>query len=124
MAVPILRFGTVAVASLQSELTDSDWRALQMDLLASTTVARVGSVVIDVSGMDVVDSYAARTLASTGSMLRMRGVRTLVAGIHPDVAIAMVRLGLTLSDVTTCLDLEAAFAALGIRQVPAAGRHV
>ncbi len=112
MAVPILRLGETVVASIQSELTDGEWDQLQSDLLAVTKQRPTYGAVIDVTGMDLVDSFAGRTLHSTAAMLRLRGVRTVIAGIHPDVAVSMVRLGLALSDVTTSLDLEDGLALL------------
>lgn len=107
MHVPLLRIGDNLIASIQSELTDGEWDRLQADLLAMTKGNRlVRGAVIDVTGMSVVDSFAGRTLGATAAMLRLRGVRTVIAGIHPDVAVSMVRLGLGLSDVSTSLDLE------------------
>lgn len=112
MPVPILRLGENVVASIQTELTDREWHQLQADLLDVTTRRRVRGAVIDVTGMEVVDSFAGRTLGSTAAMLRLRGVRTIIAGIHPDVAVSMVRLGLGLSEVATSLDLEDGLALL------------
>ena len=120
MPVPILHLGETVVASIQTELTDGEWDQLQSDLLAVTKARRVHGAVIDVTGMEVVDSFAGRTLHSTAAMLRLRGVRTVIAGIHPDVAVSMVRLGLGLADVATSLDLEDGLALL-VRQ-QAAGR--
>lgn len=112
MPVPILRLGDNVVASIQSELTDGQWERLQSNLLSLTTTTRVRGAVIDVTGMEVVDSFAGRTLGATVAMLRLRGVRTVVAGIHPDVALSMVRLGLGLPEVATALDLEDGLALL------------
>lgn len=112
MPVPILRLGENLVASIQAELTDRQWNQLQANLLNMTTVRRVRGAVIDVTGMEVVDSFVGRTLGSTAAMLRLRGVRTVIAGIHPDVAVSMVRLGLGLTDVQTSLDLEDGLALL------------
>lgn len=112
MAVPILRLGETVVASIQTELTDREWSELQSDLLIVTTQRRVRGAVIDVTGMEVVDSFAGRTLGSTAAMLKLRGVSTVIAGIHPDVAVSMVRLGLGLSEVQTSLDLEDGLALL------------
>lgn len=112
MSVPILRIGENLIASLQAELTDRQWNELQSNLLQMTTTRRVRGAIIDVTGMEVVDSFAGRTLSATAAMLRLRGVKTVIAGIHPDVALSMVRLGLGLSDVSTSLDLEDGLALL------------
>lgn len=112
MSVPLLRLGENVVASIQAELTDGEWDQLQTDLLGMTKRAPIRGAVIDVTGMAVVDSFAGRTLGATAAMLRLRGVRTVIAGIHPDVAVSMVRLGLGLADVPTSLDLEDGLALL------------
>ncbi len=112
MPIPILRQGKVLIAALQAELTDSTWAALTETLLKEATGARSKGLVVDVSRMEILDSYAGRTLSSLAKMMRLRGVSTVVVGIQPDVAMAMVQLGLHLEGAQTSLDLDEALALL------------
>jgi rsbT antagonist protein RsbS len=112
MPVPILRQGRNLIAALQSELTDSTWAGLAELLLRRATEARSKGLVVDVSRMEVVDSYAGRTLSNIAKMMKLRGVATVVVGIQPDVAMAMVQLGLHLEGAQTSLDLDEALALL------------
>ena len=106
MSVPVLELRGLLIASLRGDLDDTDWVALRDTLLRRVGSAPARAVVIDVTGMDVLDSYAGRLLAGTAQALRLRGARTVVAGIQPGVAFAMVQLGMDLRGVTTALDLE------------------
>lgn len=105
-SVPILRQGTTLIATIQQEMTDSDWKGFQRELLAVAGDVRARGAIIDVSSMDILDSYAGRAVSSLANMLRFRGVVAVVVGIQPDVALAMVQLGLQLEGVSTALDLE------------------
>lgn len=73
---------------------------------------RSRGIIVDVTALDVMDSFAVRTLRALEQILRMRGARTVIVGIQPDVALAMVKLGLTLGDTETALDLEEGLALL------------
>src|ERR671924_430773 len=106
MRVPILKQGNVLIASVQSVLSDDDLLQLRDDLVVMAGQSRSRGVVIDVTALDVLDSYAARTLSTIARMLKLRGAETVIVGIQPDVAFAMVQLGLTLDGVATALDLE------------------
>ena len=106
MAVPILKQGPNLVASIQGALTDQDLVQLSEDLSERVGRHRSRGVVIDVSALDVMDSFATRTIRSIAQMTRLRGASTVIVGIQPDVAFAMVQLGLTLDGVATALDLE------------------
>src|SRR5581483_12171527 len=108
MGVPILKQGDCLIASIQSTLTDLDWRDLQEELLVRVGKLRSRGIIVDVTALDVLDSFATRTLRSIVDACRLRGARTVLVGIQPDVALAMVRLGLTgrFQDVATALDLE------------------
>ena len=106
MAVPILKQGRCLIASVQEALRDTDLEELRDDLLDRVGRLRSTGVVIDVTAVDVMDSFATRTLRGTAAMLRLRGADTVIVGIQPSVALAMVQLGLTLSEVPTALDLE------------------
>lgn len=106
MAVPILKHGDVLIASIQADLSDRDLAELQDDLAQRVGRLRARGVVIDVTALDVLDSFATRTLRGIAYAARLRGAATAVVGIQPEVAFAMVQLGLALDGVLTGLDLE------------------
>jgi rsbT antagonist protein RsbS len=106
VAVPILKHGNVLIASIQAELSDRDLADLQEDLAQRVGRQRAHGVVIDVTALDVLDSFATRTLRGIAYAARLRGAATVVVGIQPEVAFAMVQLGLSLDGVLTGLDLE------------------
>src|SRR2546430_11060479 len=81
-------------------------------LLQPAVVSRSRAVVVDIAAMDVMDSFASRTLREIALMIRLRGAETVIVGIQPEVAFAMVQLGLTLEGVGTALDLEEGLAFL------------
>jgi rsbT antagonist protein RsbS len=112
VAVPILKQGATLIASIQAALSDNDLVQLRDDLAAQVGKYRARSLIIDVTALDVIDSFAARTLRNIAHTARLRGAQTVVVGIQPDVAIAMVQLGLTLEGVHTALDLEEGLALL------------
>ena len=107
---------------MQAALTDADLIGLQNGLLDEAQRRRCQGVIVDVTALDVMDSFSTRTLQSLAAMLRLRGVETVIAGIQPDVAMAMVRLGLTMPDVRTALDLDEGLAYLQAKQQGSAGR--
>ena len=113
MAVPILKEGDVLIASIQSALSDVDLVVLRDALVEQVSNYRTRGVIVDVTALDVVDSFASRTLRDLAHMIRLRGAQTVIVGIQPDVAFAMVQLGLTLEDIPTALDLEEGLAFLG-----------
>ncbi len=106
MEVPILKQGDYLIATIQAALTDADLIKLQDALVAQVGKYRSKGVIIDVTALDVMDSFATRTLRSLAHMVRLRGSETVICGIQPEVAFAMVQLGLTLEGITTTLDLE------------------
>lgn len=106
MSVPILRHGSVLIASIQVAQTDDDLLKLRDRLSQMVGQDRAKGVVIDVTAFDVLDSFATRTLRDIAYGSRLRGARTVVVGIQPDVAFAMVQLGLDLGAVSTALDLD------------------
>ncbi len=112
MAVPVLKQGDYLIASIQSILSDADLLELRDDLAERVGRFRSRGVIIDVTVLDVIDSFATRTLRAIAHMLQLRGARTVIVGIQPDVAFAMVQLGLTLEGVGTALDLEEGLAYL------------
>lgn len=106
MTVPILKQGSVLIASIQVALADADLLALRDKLMEQVGRYRSKGVVIDVTALDVLDSFGTRTLQGMTHAIRLRGARAVVVGIRPDVAFAMVQLGLSLKGVETALDLE------------------
>jgi rsbT antagonist protein RsbS len=112
MRVPILKQGEFVIASIQSALSDEDLLQLRDDLAAHVGRYRSKGVIVDVTVLDVMDSFATRTVRDLAQMVRLRGARTVIVGIQPEVAFAMVQLGLELGNVATALDLEEGLALL------------
>ena len=106
MRTPILKQGKYLIASIQSALTDDDLVNLRDDLAGQVSQYRAQGVIVDVTVLDVMDSFATRTLRDLAQMVRLRGAETVIVGIQPEVAFAMVQLGLELGNVATALDLE------------------
>ena len=108
----ILRQGPYLIASIHTALDDSQLVRFQQDLVERIGSDRARGVVIDVAALDVLDSFASRTLRDIGEMARLRGAVTVIVGIQPDVAFAMVELGMDTGRVVTALDLEEGLAQL------------
>lgn len=106
MGVPILKQGDFLIASIQAALSDQDLMQLRDELAERVGRFRSRGVIVDVTALDVLDSFATRTLRGLAYTTRLRGAHTVVVGIQPDVAFAMVQLGLKLDGVETALDLE------------------
>lgn len=112
MPVPILKQGPYLIASIQSALSDADLMKFRDALVTKVSTFRSHGVIVDVTALDVMDSFAARTLRDLAHMIKLRGAVTVIVGIQPEVAFAMVQLGLMLEDVATALDLEEGLAYL------------
>ncbi len=112
MRVPILKQGDYLIASIQSALTDQDLLQLRDDLAEQVGKFRSRGVIVDVTVLDVMDSFASRTLRAIAHMMRLRGAETLIVGVQPEVAFSMVQLGMALGEVRTALDLEEGLALL------------
>jgi rsbT antagonist protein RsbS len=108
MSVSILRTGDYLIASIRSDLSDSEVLALRDDLLERVGRLRALGIVVDVAALDVIDSFAARALRSIALTAKLRGARTVIVGVQPDVAIAMVHFQLNLEPLQTALDLDEA----------------
>jgi len=106
MRVPILKQRDYLMASIQSVVSDDDLIHLRDDLVEQVGRFRSQGVIIDVTVLDLIDSFATRMLRAIAHMLRLRGAVTVIVGIQPEVAFAMVQLGLTLVGIGTALDLE------------------
>ena len=112
MEVPILKQGDYLIATIQSALTDSDLLHLRTALVRQVVRLRSKGVIVDVTALDVMDSFASRTVRDLAHMIKLRGAETVIVGIQPEVAFSMVQLGLTLEGVATALDLEEGLAFL------------
>ena len=112
MAVPILKQGPFLIASIQAALTDTDVVRLQEDIMRQVGRFRSRGIVVDVTALDVMDSFVSRSLRGIAQMTRLRGAETVIVGIQPEVAFAMVQLGMQFEDVQTALDLEEGLAFL------------
>jgi len=110
--VPILKQGDFLIATIQAALTDADLLHLRTALLQQVVRSRSRGVIVDVTALDLMDSFASRTVREIVHMIRLRGAETVIVGIQPEVAFAMVQLGLTLENVATALDLEEGLAYL------------
>jgi rsbT antagonist protein RsbS len=96
-------------------MTDSEALALQDDLMDQVSRYRSRGIIVDVTALDVMDSFAARSLRTIAHMTDLRGAVTVIVGIQAEVAFAMVQLGMSLEDVHTALDLEEGLAFLDQR---------
>ena len=104
--VSILRQGSYLVASVHTALDDTQMVRFRNDLIEAIGRHRARGVIIDVAALDVLDSFGTRTLRDIAEMARLRGAYTVIVGIQPDVAYAMVRLGMGTGAIPTALDLE------------------
>jgi rsbT antagonist protein RsbS len=113
--VAILRQGDYLIASIQSDLSDSEVLALRDDLADRIGRHRTRGLIVDVGALDVIDSFVARSLRSIAVTARLRGAKTVIVGIQPDVAIAMVQFDLNLEPLHAALDLDEALRMLDAR---------
>ena len=112
MEVPILKQGAYLIASIQAALSDTDLLHFRDVLMKHVGLYRARGVIVDVAALDVMDSFGTRVLGDIARMISLRGAKTVIVGIQPEVALAMVQMGLTLGAVTTTLDLEEGLAYL------------
>jgi rsbT antagonist protein RsbS len=110
--VPILKQGQVLIASIQAAISDEDLLKLRSALVQEVVRSRSYGVIVDVTALDVMDSFACRTLSEIAQIIRLRGADTVIVGIQPEVAFALVRMGLKLEGVAAALDLEEGLAYL------------
>ncbi|TDR73886.1 STAS domain-containing protein [Paludibacterium purpuratum] len=122
MQIPILKQGHVLVVCIHAALTDRDLLQLRDELALEIGQRRSHGVVIDVSALDVLDSFASRTLRGIAQTTWLRGAKTIVVGIQAEVAFAMVQLGLVMEGVETALDLEEGLALLATSEGASGGR--
>jgi rsbT antagonist protein RsbS len=112
--IPILKFGSALLVTIQVDMHDRLAKALEDDLTSKIMTTGAKGVLIDISGLDIVDSFMGRMLDTIASVGRMLDATTVVVGMRPPVAITLVELGLTLSGVKTALNIERGMALIGI----------
>jgi rsbT antagonist protein RsbS len=112
MSVAILRQGDYLIASIQSDLSDSEVVELRGELAELVGRHRARGIVVDVAALDVIDSFVARSLRAIVLTASLRGAETVIVGIQPDVAIAMVQFRLNLEPLRVALDLDDAISLL------------
>ena len=112
LRVSILAQGAYLIASIHTALDDEHFERFQRDLIDQIGQRRARGVIIDVAALDVLDSFGSKTLSDLGRVARLRGAETVVVGIQPEVAFAMVKFGINLDPMYTALDLEEGLALL------------
>ncbi|MFE2106598.1 STAS domain-containing protein [Kitasatospora sp. NPDC059463] len=121
--VPVLKLGNVLLVSIQIDLEDQTVLDLQDDLAERIVATGADGVVIDITALEIVDSFVGRMLANTAAISRMLDAETVVVGMRPAVAITLVELGLSLGGVRTALTLEKGLALLERDRTARAGRR-
>ncbi|OCA89195.1 STAS domain-containing protein [Pradoshia sp. D12] len=106
MRIPILKLHDCLLISIQWELDDATALQFQEDLLHKIHETNANGVVIDLTSVDIIDSFIAKVLGDVIDMSKLMGAKVVITGIQPAVAITLIELGITLSDVMTALDLE------------------
>lgn len=117
MPVAVLHQGDYLIASIQSDLSDSQVLQLRDDLAERVGASRARGIIVDVAALDVIDSFVARSLRSIAVTARLRGAETVIVGIRPDVAIALVHFDVNLEPVQAALDIDEAIELLDRRTV-------
>ena len=115
--IPILRMGDVLLTTVHVELRDAIAEAFQTDVLSAIEKSRVAGLIIDISGLDMVDTYVARILAETGRMASLMGTETVLCGMRPEVSATLVRMGYAMDGVQMAANVEEGLALLGVRVV-------
>ena len=111
--IPILRIGPTLLATIHIELRDAVAEAFQADILTAIEKGGATGLVIDISGLDMVDSYVARIIAETGRMAKLMGTSTILVGMRPEVSATLIRMGYAMAGVQTALNLDDGLALLG-----------
>ena len=110
--IPILKMGDFLLVTIQVDIHDQMAATLQDDLTSKVAQLSAKGVLIDISSLDIVDSFIGRTLANTSTMARVLGAQTVIVGMQPAVAITLVELGVNLSGLQTALNVEKGMAML------------
>src|SRR6202167_2700382 len=104
--VPILKIGSTLLVSIQIDLQDQSVQQLQEDLAEQIVASGANGVIIDITAVEIVDSFIGRMLSAVGSMSRLFDAETVIVGMRPAVAITLVELGLSLPGVRTAINAE------------------
>jgi len=113
--IPILKLGEALLVTVQVDMHDRLAKALEDDLTQKIMDANAKGVLIDISGLDIVDSFMGRMLDTIATVARLLGAETVVVGMRASVAITLVELGLTLASVKTALNVERGMAMIGMK---------
>lgn len=113
MKIPILQLGRILLVSIQVDLTDTDAMQFQNDLVNKIAATEAIGVAIDITALDVVDSFMARVISDTASMARLLGAEVVICGIQPYVAMTLVEMGRDLIGADCAFNLEQALKILG-----------
>ena len=108
MKIPILKLKDILITSIQIDLTDEEAIEFQVDVLSKVGETDANGVVIDITALDVVDSFMARVLNNTATMVRLLGAEVIICGMQPAVAITLIEMGRELIGVETALNLDRA----------------
>ncbi len=119
--IPILRIGSTLLATIQVELMDTTAQAFQQNVLKTIESSRARGLVIDITGLDMVDTFVARILTDTGRMAKLMGTETVLVGMRPEVAATLVRMGFVMQGVHTALNIDDGLALLTRLQDAQAG---
>ena len=108
MKIPILKLKNVLITSIQIDLTDDEAIEFQTAVLGRVNETEANGIIIDITALDVVDSFMARVLNNTATMVRLLGAEVVLCGMQPSVAITLVEMGRELIGVETALNLDQA----------------
>lgn len=112
--IPILKLQSILIASIQTELTDEEAVLFQVSLLKRNDETRTRGIIIDISVLDVVDSYMAKVLTDLTRAVRLQGSQVVLCGVQPAVASTLVDMGMDLTGMRTFLSLDHAFSFLNL----------
>ncbi len=112
MKIPILQLKDILLTTIQLDLGDEDALGFQEDLLVTLERTEAAGVIIDITGLEIVDSFMARILNDTASMIRLLGAEAVICGVQPAVAMTLVEMGRELIGVETALNLDQGMEAL------------
>ena len=106
MKIPVLRLKDILLTSIQVDLTDEDALEFQADVLERVKETEAEGIIIDITALDVVDSFLARVLNETAVMVELLGTKAVISGMQPDVALTLVEMGRELVGVETAVNLD------------------
>jgi rsbT antagonist protein RsbS len=113
--IPILRVAGILLVAIQIELGDTVATALQEDVLQAIAATGSTGLILDVTGLESVDSFVARVLVDTARMARLMGTDTVLVGLRPEVAATLVRMGFETHELRAALDIDVGLQLLGCR---------